>query len=75
MSQHPIEHNSGNPLQTASPPPNRSSWPTHLGRLSEEGDDADALAQSPAKRIEMMWPRAVNAWAYLGDDVSGSQFQ
>lgn len=53
----------------------RSSWPTRLGRLSEQGDETDALALSPAERIEMMWPLAVNAWAFMGEDVRGSQFQ
>jgi hypothetical protein len=76
MNQPEAQHVATNPSGGASPlPPDRSSWPTRLGRLSEEGDDVDALALTPAERIEMMWPLAVNAWAFIGEDVSGSQFQ
>lgn len=53
----------------------RSSWPTRLGKLTDQRDDCDVLALSPAERIEMMWPLAVNAWAFMGVDVRGQQFQ
>jgi hypothetical protein len=53
----------------------RSTWPTRLCRLSDEGNDDDVLALSPAQRIEMMWTLAVNAWAFMGEDVSESPLQ
>jgi hypothetical protein len=53
----------------------RSSWPTRLCKLSDEGDDDDVLALTPAQRIEMMWTLAVNAWAFMGEDVCESPFQ
>lgn len=55
--------------------PDRSDWPTRLIPLSEERKDDDVLAVTPGERMEMMWQLAVNAWAFMGEDVSGSRFQ
>jgi uncharacterized protein (DUF433 family) len=53
--------------------PDRSSLPTRLCRLSDEGDDSDVLALSPAERIEMMWPLTLSAWAFTGELLSEPQ--
>jgi hypothetical protein len=53
--------------------PDRSSLPTRLRRLSDEGDDSDVLALSPAERIEMMWPLTLSAWAFTGELLSEPQ--
>ena len=63
------------PMAAESAHGDRSCWPTRLCRLSDDQDGGDVLALSPAQRIAMMWPLAVNAWAFMGEDVSGSQFQ
>ena len=67
--------NEGSPSAEGSEKPDRSNWPTRIGRLSDQGEDADVLAMTPAERMEMMWPLAVNAWAFKGEDVSGSRLQ
>lgn len=68
-------NNSERPAEPASPPPDRSDWPTRLIPLSEEGNDDDVLALTPAERIEMMWPLVVRAWAFTGEDVRGTRLQ
>jgi hypothetical protein len=43
--------------------------------LSEQGKDADYAHLTPAERIGLMWGLAVDAWAFLGEDVAESRFQ
>jgi hypothetical protein len=52
----------------------RKDYPERVTKL---GDDSDPyLAQTtPEERIEMMWPLAVQAWAFKGEDVSESRLQ
>ena len=75
MSSLPANGDTTDPDESGGAACDRSAWPTRVIRLSDEEDDADVLALSPAERIQMMWPLAVNAWAFMGVDVSGLQFQ
>ena len=38
--------------------------------LKEQGQETGLDATTPAKRIAMMWPLALDAWAFLGDPAA-----
>lgn len=38
-------------------------------RRTDEDDDPDVRAMTPAERIEMMWQLALDAWAAKGEPV------
>ena len=49
--------------------PDRSDWPVNVYKLSEEpGEDLSATT-TPAERLAMMWPLALEAWALLGKEL------
>jgi hypothetical protein len=44
----------------------RAGWPVRAYRLGEEPGDDLSGETSPAERIAMMWPLAVEAWRLAG---------
>lgn len=47
----------------------RSNWVVRKSTLQEQDDDPDVAAMTPAERMEMMWPLALDAWAFMGEPV------
>ena len=41
----------------------RAAWPVRVYRLGEEPGDDLSRETTPAQRLAMMWPLAVEAWA------------
>jgi len=49
----------------------RRDWPVRVFRLgAEPGDDLSATS-TPAQRVAMMWPLAVEAWRLAGRTLPG----
>jgi hypothetical protein len=44
----------------------RAAWPVRVYRLGEEPGDDLSRDTTPAQRLAMMWPLAVEAWALAG---------
>jgi hypothetical protein len=44
----------------------RRAWPVRKYRLGEEPSDDLSGSTTPAQRLEMMWPLALEAWALTG---------
>ena len=44
----------------------RAVWPVRVYRLGEEPGDDLSRETTPAQRLAMMWPLAVEAWALAG---------
>ncbi len=42
-------------------------------RLCDQGKETDLEHTTPAERIAMMWPLAVEAWAFMGEPVGESR--
>lgn len=38
-------------------------------KLSEHGADSDLKDTTPGERIALMWPLALDAWAFMGEPV------
>lgn len=44
----------------------RAEWPVRVYRLGEEPGDDLSGETTPAERLAMMWPLALEAWAVAG---------
>ena len=44
----------------------RAAWPVRVYRLGEEPGDDLSRETTPAQRLAMMWPLAVEAWTLAG---------
>ncbi len=44
----------------------RRAWPIRKDRLGEEPSDDLSDSTTPAQRLEMMWPLALEAWSLTG---------
>lgn len=44
----------------------RRAWPIRKYRLGEEPSDDLSDSTTPAERLEMMWPLALEAWSLTG---------
>ena len=44
----------------------RREWPIRKYRLGEEPSDDLSESTTPAQRLEMMWPLALEAWSLTG---------
>ena len=44
----------------------RRAWPIRKYRLGEEPSDDLSDSTTPAQRLEMMWPLALEAWSLTG---------
>ncbi len=44
----------------------RAEWPVRVYRLGEEPGDDLSAETTPAQRLAMMWPLALEAWAVAG---------
>jgi hypothetical protein len=44
----------------------RKAWPIRVVRLGEEPPDDLIATTTPAERLAMMWPLALDAWASTG---------
>lgn len=51
------------------PRPDRSRYPTRLVRLEDHDQNDDLAGTTPAERVAMMWPLALDAWAFMGKPV------
>jgi hypothetical protein len=40
-----------------------------ITRLQDQDDNPELRAMSSAERLEMMWPLAMDTWAFMGDPV------
>jgi hypothetical protein len=46
-----------------------------VASLTAQGADNDYAHLTPGERIGVMWQLAVDAWAFLGEDVAESRLQ
>jgi hypothetical protein len=44
----------------------RGAWPVRKYRLGEEPSEDLSESTTPAQRLEMMWPLALEAWSLTG---------
>jgi hypothetical protein len=51
----------------------RKELPVRWTKLEEQGHERDLEGTTAAERIGMMWPLAVQAWAFMGEDVAESR--
>ena len=54
---------------------NQEDYPVRIFKLGEEGDDPYLAQTTAVERLQMMWPLTVQAWAFMGVDVSQSRLQ
>lgn len=47
----------------------RSQWPVNVYELGKEPDDDLSATTTPAQRLAMMWPLALEAWALMSKDL------
>jgi hypothetical protein len=47
----------------------RQSWPISKHRLSDDASDDLSATTTPAERIAMMWPLALEAWRVAGREL------
>ncbi len=52
--------------RSESQPASRRGWPIRKYRLGEEPSDDLSESTTPAQRLEMMWPLALEAWSLTG---------
>jgi hypothetical protein len=48
----------------------RSSYPVRKTTMKEQDDDPDLEHTTAAERLGMMWPLALDAWAFMGKPVA-----
>jgi hypothetical protein len=53
----------------------RATYATRLIRPGERQPPDDLLRTTPEERLEMMWPLAVDAWAFMGNPIDESRLQ
>jgi hypothetical protein len=41
-----------------------------ITRLKDQGKEDDLAGTTAEERLQMMWPLAVTAWAFMGEDAS-----
>ena len=46
---------------------NRKLYTTRLEKISNQVSEDPPVGDSPAQRLEMMWPLTLDAWAFMGD--------
>jgi hypothetical protein len=51
----------------------RARGPVRVCRLEDQGKEADLQGSTPAERLAMMWPLAVDVWAFMGEPVAESR--
>jgi hypothetical protein len=51
----------------------RTRGPVRVRRLADQGKETDLQGSTPAERLAMMWPLAVDAWAFMGEPVAESR--
>lgn len=44
-----------------------------IGKLTDQGNEADLQTSTPAQRLGMMWQLALDAWAFKGESVAESR--
>jgi hypothetical protein len=49
----------------------RRAWPIRKYRLGEKPSDDLSDSTTPAQRLEMMWPLALEAWSLAGGPLPG----
>lgn len=49
--------------------PDRSDWPVNVYRFGEEPNEDLSAATTPAQRLAMMWPLALEAWTLMGKEL------
>jgi hypothetical protein len=49
--------------------PDRSGLPVRLSKLADQGNEDDLSHLTPAECLAMMWPLALDAWAFMGEPV------
>ena len=42
-------------------------------KLKDHGRESDLRDTTPAERIGMVWPLTVDAWAFMGEDITESR--
>jgi hypothetical protein len=47
----------------------RGTWPVRKYRLGDEPSDDLSESTTPAQRLEMMWPLALEAWTLTGKSL------
>jgi hypothetical protein len=53
--------------------PDRSGLPVRLSKLADQGNEDDLSHLTPAECLAMMWPLALDAWAFMGKPIVESE--
>ena len=62
-------------MENRSQDPSMKRDQVRITSLAAQGEDNDYAHLTPGERIGLMWQLAVDAWAFLGEDVAESRFQ
>lgn len=53
----------------------RRDLPVRWTRIEEQGKERDLEGTTAAERIGMMWPLAIQTWAFMGESVAEFRVQ
>lgn len=57
-------------MSSSSPGKPVSERTLRISRLKDQGQEDDLAGTTAEERLKMMWPLALTAWAFMGEDAS-----